>query len=146
MNVKPSIRIIFLLILLAEVALSSGLVLAQAPGKPINSQRTNGMTVVVSNESGKFTGGENAVCAIFQDLETGGPVDVQNVSLKFTLRVGRIPGGTIAAQLNRDGQGRYCGHVNLGRQYYNPAKYYVDMHYTDITGKKRNLSFWVTVT
>lgn len=113
--------------------------------KPVESKRTNGMVVVLASDSGKLTGGENAICVLFQDIATGGPADVQDVKLKFTLRVGRNPGEPIAAQLNRDGPGRYCGHVNLGLQYYDPATYYVEMRYADTTGKKRKLSFWATV-
>jgi hypothetical protein len=113
--------------------------------KPIASGRTKGISVVLTNESGKLTNGENAICAVFQDTATSSPANVQDVRLKFTLRVGRISADAIAGQLSRDGQGRYCGHVNLGHRYYDPANYYVEMQYVDTTGKNRKLTFWATV-
>jgi hypothetical protein len=113
--------------------------------KPIASGRTKGISVVLTNESGKLTNGENAICAVFQDTATSSPASVQDVRLKFTLRVGRISRDAIAAQLSNDGSGRYCGRVNLGRQYRHPASYYIEMRYMNTKREKGKLTFWATV-
>ena len=154
MKIMAALCVLLFLMLSAGLSLSqqdagreyaSAQALSSSGERPIDSKRTNGMALVLTNDSGKLTAGENAICVLFRDIATAGPVDVQDVSLKFTLRVGRIAGGSIAVPLNRDRPGRYCGHVNLGRQYYDPARYYVEMRYVDTTGRKRKLSFWATV-
>ena len=51
--------------------------------------------------------------------------------------MGRIQEEPIKTDLTGDRAGRYCGHVNLGKQYYVPASYYVFVSYTDAGGRKK---------
>lgn len=145
MKVKSSVRSIVLLLLLAGVALPSDLLLAQARGKRITSKRANGMTVVLANESGRLVEGKNSICASFQAIEDGRPIDVLNVEIGFTLLVGRNRSSPATAQLIRDAAGQYCGMVDLGRQYYFPANYDVVVRYVDASAKKRQISFGMSL-
>jgi hypothetical protein len=113
-------------------------------GKPIASSRTRDVAIVLMNEHGTFTGGDNSVCVEFRKAE-GGPLDVRSVSLEFSQLVGRIQERPIMARISQDGVGKYLGRVNLGRQYYNPAAYYAVVHYVDLAGKKRNVRFLLSV-
>ena len=145
MKVKSSVRSIVLLLLLAGVSLPSDLLLAQVRGKRITSKRANGMTVVLTNESGRLVEGKNSICASFQAIEDGRPIDVLNVEIGFTLLVGRNRGSPATAQLIHDAAGRYCGMVDLGRQYYFPANYDVVVRYVNSFGKKRKISFGLSL-
>jgi len=106
-------------------------------GKPIASRRSKDVVMVLMNENGKFTGGDNSLCVEFRNADDSGPVDVRSVSMDFSQLVGRIQQRPIMAQITQDSMGRYLGRVNLGRQYYNPAAYYAVIHYVDLAGKKK---------
>jgi hypothetical protein len=115
-----------------------------SPEKIIASKQTRSMAIVFTNDSGKLTAGDNNFCVLFQSLETATSADVHNVSVDFRLLVGRIQEIPITAQLTQDGIGRYCGRVNLGRQYYTPSSYYAYVHYADATGKKKTAQLHLT--
>ena len=65
--------------------------------------------------------------------------------MDFSQLVGRIQERSIVARLSHDSTGKYLGHVNLGRQFYNPAAYYGVVHYVDLGGKKRRARFLLAV-
>ena len=111
----------------------------------IASKQTRDVVITITNADGKLRGGDNDLCALFERRETREPVAVQNVSVDFTLLVGRIQEQPIRAPLPQDQSGRYCGHVNLGKQYYVPASYYAFVRYTDIDGKKRKERLFLSV-
>jgi hypothetical protein len=111
----------------------------------VASKRTKNLVVTITGPDGRLKGGENSFCVVFQKRETGEPVDVQNASVEFTLLVGRIEEKPIRAQLTEEHTGRYCGHVNLGKQYYVPASYYAFVLYTDAVGKKRKTRLFVSI-
>lgn len=69
----------------------------------------------------------------------------ENVHVDFTLLVGRIQEEPIKTELTEDRVGRYCGHVNLGKQYYVPASYYVFVFYTDVAGRKKKERLFLRV-
>jgi hypothetical protein len=73
--------------------------------------------------------------------DTREPVEVQNVSVDFALLVGRIQEKPIKAHLAREEQGRYCGRVDLGKQYHIPPNYYAFLLYADSAGKKKERIF-----
>ena len=102
-----------------------------------SAQRTKDLTITITSPDGRLRGGENSICVVFQKRETKEPVNVQNVSVEFTLLVGRIEEEPIRAQLTEDRVGRYCGHANLGQQYRVPASYYAFVFYTNAAAKKR---------
>jgi hypothetical protein len=103
------------------------------------------LLITITSADGRLRGGENSFCAVFQKRGTNEPVDVQNVSVDFTLLVGRIQEKLIRGQFTEDQMGRYCGQVNLGKQYYVPASYYAFVRYTDEAGKKRKARLFLSV-
>ena len=114
-------------------------------GKTIASKRARDVIVLLVNEHGKFTGGDNRYCIEFTNAKEGGPVEVRDVRMDFSQLVGRMQERPVIAQITQDSVGRYLGSVNLGRQYYNPAAYYTVLRYVDFNGKKKKERFllWV---
>lgn len=110
---------------------------AQATETTVASMRTKDLVLMITSADGGLKGGENSFCLLFQKAGTDEPVDVRNVRVEFTLLVGRIQEEPIKTHLIEDRAGRYCGHVNLGKQYYVPASYYAFVSYTDAAGRKR---------
>jgi hypothetical protein len=103
----------------------------------VASMRTKDLTIMITSVNGGLKGGENSFCVVFKKRGTEEPVDVHNASVEFILLVGRIEEAPIRVQLTGDFVGRYCGHVDLGKQHYVPASYYAFVLYTDATGKKK---------
>lgn len=103
----------------------------------VASRKVRDMVVAITNADGRLSGGDNEFCVVFQKRETREAVDVLKVATNFALLVGKIQEEPIKAQLVREQPGRYCGHINLGKQYYVPASYYVFVNYTDAGGQKR---------
>ena len=111
----------------------------------IASRQARGVAVTIANADGKLLGGDNDFCVLFETTEKREPVDVQNVSIDFALLVGKIEEQPIRVRLPQVQPGRYCGHVNLGKQYYVPASYYAFVLYTDTGGKKRKERLFLSV-
>ena len=111
----------------------------------VASKRTNDLVITITSADGRLKSGENSLCVVFQKRGTGKPVDVHNVSVDFTLLVGRIQEEPIRAHLTNDQMGHYCGHVDLGKQYYIPASYYAFVFYTDAGGQKRKARLFLSV-
>ena len=111
----------------------------------IASKRARDLVITIANTTGRLREGDNDLCILFVRRETREPVDVQDVSVDFTLLVGRIQEEPIKAPLTRDQLGRYCGHVNLRKQYYIPASFYAFVRYTDVSSKKRKERFFLSV-
>jgi hypothetical protein len=110
----------------------------RATATTLASKRTKDLVIAITSSQGGLKGGENSFCVLFQKTGTDEPVDMRNVRVDFTLLVGRIQEDPVKTELTRDRVGRYCGHVNLGKQYYVPASYSVFVYYTDAAGRKRN--------
>lgn len=113
--------------------------------KTVVLREVRGTIIEITTAHGRFNGGGNEFCAVFQKKETRQPVDVRNVSVDFVLLVGKIQEQPIKAQLVQDQPGHYCGYVNLGKQYYVPASYYAFIGYTDTDGKKRKERLFLAV-
>ena len=146
LNVYVRTGLITILIMLAGISVPVGLLLARPVTVPsteitVASKRTKDLAIAIISRDGRLKGGENSLCVVFQKRGTQEPVDVGNVSVDFTLLVGRIQEEPIKAQLTKDQVGRYCGQVNLGKQYYVPASYYAFVHYTNGAGKKKQRLF-----
>jgi hypothetical protein len=116
-----------------------------ASGTILARGRNKDMLITLMNQQGRLIAGNNDLCVEFRKLETREPADVQNLSVDFRLLVGRIQGIPIKAQVARDGVSSHRCHVNLGRQYYKPANYYVFVRYLDLAGRKRKKRFLLTV-
>ena len=142
--------LVTLLIVSAGVLAISELLLAGLDGALPNeitvaSTRTRDLVIAITSENGRLKGGENHFCVAFKKKGTNDLVDVHNVSVDFTLLVGRIEEEPIRSNLDRDQHGRYCGQVNLGEQYYIPASYYAFVRYTDAVGKRRKQRLFLSV-
>jgi hypothetical protein len=117
----------------------------QTSGLIIASKRTNQLVITITSPDGRLKGGENSFCVMFEKKGTREPMDVENVSVDFTLLVGRIQEEPIRAHLTKDQKGHYCGHVDLGKQYYIPASYYAFVFYTDASGQERKARLFLSV-
>jgi hypothetical protein len=118
---------------------------AVRPTETVASKRTRDLIITITNADGRLRGGDNEFCLLFQKRESREAAEVQDVSIDFALLVGRIQREPIRARLTQEQQGRYCGRVDLGKQYYVPASYYAFLLYTDVDGKKRKERFFLTV-
>lgn len=150
MNGNAGTALITILIMLAGTLVTPDLLLAGPTAVPptestVVSKRTKDLVITITSPDGRLKGGENSFCVVFQKKGTEEPVNVQNVSVDFTLLVGRIQENPIRSPLTEGQVGRYCGQVNLGKQYYIPASYYAFVRYTDGAGKKRKRRFFLGV-
>lgn len=142
--------LITILIMLAGALVIPELLLAEPATVPptemtVATKRTKDLFIAIISRDGRLKGGENSLCVVFQKRGTEEPVDVQNVSVDFTLLAGRIQEEPLRAQITEDHVGRYCGTVNLGKQYYVPASYYAFVLYTDAAGKKRKERLFLSI-
>jgi hypothetical protein len=108
------------------------------------SKRDHNFYVSLMSKSGK-SAWEDEYCVVFSRTSGGEPTEVGDVLVDFAQQVGRIRESPQAFPFSPDGRGRYCGSVDLGRQYYQPASYYVMVHYTDNSGKRRTCRFFLTI-
>ena len=92
-----------------------------------------------------LTATKNQYCALFSRVVTGEPMQVDDVSLEFRQQVGRIAGKPVGFSPSEETAGLYCADVDLGKQYYQPSYYYVSVHYTDSSGRRRASRFYLTV-
>lgn len=113
--------------------------------KVIAMRKTKHVVTTLVNKTGKFKGGVNGFCVLFKDPETKSALDFQSVKVDFRSLVGRIEEVPITAGLSKEEAGRYCGQVNLGRQYYSPSSYYFFVRYTTATGKRQSARLFVAV-
>lgn len=113
--------------------------------KTIASTRAGNLVIALTNDSGKLTPGENHFCVQFQSSRSSPATDIREVSVDFTLLVGRIHEAPITAHLIQNVVDRYCGQIDLGPQYYRPASYYAVVRYVEVTGKKKSARLSLTV-
>ena len=109
------------------------------------SARNHEFTISIVNDSGRFVAGNNAFCVVFTSAANASSVSVKDVVVEFAQQVGKIQEKPMRAQIARGDAGRFCGKVDLGTQYYQPAFYYVFIHYTDANGKRRKCRLSLSV-
>jgi hypothetical protein len=110
----------------------------------IASKQSHGFDVSLISKSGELAA-KDEYCALFSTTKGGEPTYVEGVFLEFEQQVGKIRESARKFPLSLDSLGRYCGKVDLGKQYYQPAFYYVEVHYTDSSGKRRTCRFFLTL-
>jgi hypothetical protein len=115
----------------------------------IASKRNHGFDISVMSKSGELAA-KDEYCASFSTTsfsttKSGEPAPVESVFLEFAQQVGKIRDSARKFPLSLDSLGRYCGTVDLGKQYYHPAFYYVEVHYTDSLRKRRTCRFFLTL-
>jgi hypothetical protein len=149
-NVYARTGFLTILSMLAGTSPPGGLFLAGAVTVPqteltVVSNRTKDLVITITSADGRLKGGENSFCALFQKRGTQESLEVRNVSVDFVLLVGRIQEKPIRVELTQDQIGRYCGQVNLGKQYYSPASYYAIVFYTDTARNKKKTRLFLIV-
>jgi hypothetical protein len=110
----------------------------------IASKRNHDFYISLMSKSGEFAK-KDEDCALFSRTKGGNPTQVENVFVDFAQQVGKIRENPKEFHFSLDSLGRYCGRVDLGKQYYRPAFYYVTVHYTDSLGKRRTCRFFLTM-
>ncbi len=135
----------FFTVVVLSNPLFAGPLSVSPPGKLIATKRTKHVVTTLVNDAGKFKGGVNDFCVLFRDPETKSALDFPSVRADFRLLVGRIEEVPITAGLSKEEAGRYCGQVDLGRQYYSPSSYYVFVRYITATGKRKSTRLFVSV-
>jgi hypothetical protein len=109
----------------------------------IASKRNHGFDISLMSKSGELAE-KDEYCALFNTTK-GGKRHVEGVFLEFAQQVGKIRESAQKFPLSLDSLGRYCGKVDLGKQYYQPGFYYVEVHYTDSLRKRRMCRFFLTL-
>ena len=100
--------------------------------------------ISLMSKSGKLAE-KGEYCVLFSRTNGGKPTQVQSVFVEVAQQVGKITERPERSSLSLDNLGRYCGEINLGKQYYRPAFYYVEVYYTDRLGKRRKCRFFLTL-
>lgn len=111
----------------------------------VTAKKTKYLLIAIITPDGRMRGGENSFCIVFKSKETQVPAEVHDVKIDFVLLVGKIEEKPIKAEISRSEDGRFCGRVNLGKQYYVPAGYYAFLTYRDANGKRRRQRLFVRV-
>jgi hypothetical protein len=111
----------------------------------IVSARNRDLSISVVNDSGEFVSGSNAFCVAFTKAANSYPVSVKDVDVEFAQQVGRIQERPTRAQITESGIGNFCGRVDFGTQYYQPASYYIFVHYTEPSGTRRKCRFFLVI-
>ena len=109
------------------------------------STHNHGLSISVVINSEKLVAGRNSFCVTFAKAANAEAVSVKDVEIDFAQQVGRIRERPIHVQVAENDIGHVCGSVDLGSQCYDPAFYYVNIHYVDTSGRRRKsmLTFWV---
>lgn len=142
---KATLLVLPLFFALASTPLLAGPLSVGPSEKVIATRKTKHVVTTLVNKTGTFKGGVNDFCVLFADPETKSALDFQNVRTDFRLLVGRIEEVPITAGLSKEDAGRYCGRVDLGRQYYSPSSYYVFVRYSTATGKRQSVRLFMAV-
>lgn len=111
----------------------------------IASKQAREVLISITNADGRLHASDDDFCVLFQNRETQKPTDVEDVSVAFAQQVGKIQEAPINVRLTKDRPGRYCGHVNLGKQYYVPASYYAFVSFTDESQRRKKERLFLTV-
>jgi hypothetical protein len=110
----------------------------------IASKRSHDLYISLLSQSGKLVE-KDEYCVLFSKTNGGEPAQVEDVFVDFSKQVGKITGVPRKVSLSLDNLGRYCGTVDLGNHYNQPAVYYVVVRYTDTLSKRRKCRFLLTV-
>jgi hypothetical protein len=109
----------------------------------IAAKRTHDFYISLMSQSGKLAE-KDEYCVLFSRTNGGEPTQVGSVVVEFVQQVGKVRESAIEILLVLDSRGRYCGEVDLGKQYYHPAYYYIEIHYTDSSKRKKKCRFFLT--
>ncbi len=131
--------------LILSLALVFGMAAQICAGQTtIASKRNHDLYISLLSQSGKLVE-KDEYCVLFSKTNGGEPAQVEGVFVDFAKQVGKITGVPRKVSLSPDNLGRYCGKVDLGNHYNQPALYYVVVRYTDTLSKRRKCRFFLTV-
>jgi hypothetical protein len=105
-------RVIAVLTAVAVLALGAGMALA-ADLKPIHTQKTKDVVVMLANESGQWKEGKNTFVLEFTSAQDKKPVDAGKVSLNTSMTMQGMAPMIAGATLSPDGPGRYRGTIEF---------------------------------
>lgn len=129
---------------LCVALLSSGYAFG-AGEKVIESKRAGDLYISLSTNSGTLAAGKNDYCILFTRAGSAEPAQVEEAVVEFAQQVGKIRHATKTSSPLVEKPGQYCGEVDLGKQYYRPAFYYVNVKYRENNKKKRTCRFFVAL-
>lgn len=130
---------LMLLLFCAAFALPSN-----AVEQSIASKHQDDLLISISNQTGNFTGGKNNFCVSFSSLNSEA-VSIGHPVIEFEQQAGKIRERAIPATISPETPGRYCGEVDLGKQHYQPAFYYVYVRYIAPSGKRKKCRFFLKI-
>lgn len=116
---------------------SHGLRASERNRASVASGHSHGISVLIVNDSEKFVAGRNSFCVAFTKAVNGEAEPVKDVEVEFAQQVGKIRERPIHAHVAETEIGYFCGTVDFGTQYYDPAFYYAYIRYVDASGSKR---------
>ena len=137
MGIKKKVTIGSGLCVAFMLTASHGLHASQRNRTSVASGVSHGLSILIVNNSEKFVAGRNSFCVVFAKAANAEAAPVKDVEVEFAQQVGKIRERPIQAYIAETGTGQFCGNVNLGTQYYDPAFYYVYIRYTDTPGTRR---------
>ncbi len=106
----------------------------------IAAKQNHNLYVSLQNQSGRLSDSDE-YCVQFS--KSGSSVQVGDVSLQFAQQVGKVRHSPLTISLVSEGVGRFCGKVKLGKQYYHPAFYYVEVRYSDSSNRTAKCKFFL---
>ncbi len=133
-------------IVLCLAILSGATTQAHAVEATVASKRNQELNISLLRALSKPDSAEE-YCVLFSRTKAGPPVRIERdeVFVDFAQQVGKIREHTHTFPFSRDGQGRYCGKVDLGTQYARPASYYVTVRYVDMAKRRKACRFFLTL-
>ena len=100
-------------LMLGALMLGSAGPAAAADMKPIHTQKTKDVVVVLESESGQWTQGKNDFALTFTSVQDKKPVDAGKVSLNTSMSMPGMAPMVAGAKLSPDGLGHYRGTIEF---------------------------------
>jgi len=81
--------------------------------KPIHTQKTKDLVIILENESGQWKPGKNGFVLTFTSVQDKKPVDAGKVALNTSMAMPGMAPMIAGATLTPDGPGRYRGTIDF---------------------------------
>lgn len=91
----------------------------------VASGRSHDLSIFIVNDSERFVAGSNSFCVVFTKAANAERASAKDVEVEFAQQVGKIRERLTRARITENDNGHFCGNVDLGTQYYDPAFYTV---------------------
>src|SRR5215510_5143678 len=100
-------------LILGALTLAPAVLVAAADMKPIHTQKTKDVVVVLESESGQWKPGKNDFALTFTSAQDKKPVDAGKVSLNTSMTMPGMAPMVAGAKLSPDGVGHYRGTIEF---------------------------------